>query len=499
MNSILVILPNNLGDIIMALPMMEGLKAEDPGRSISFLVEDGFEAGIENNPFCDEIIKFPRKHIRDHGMIREWEKALTPLRDIIERIAASHYDTIINLCQHTYVSFLVPLMKGRVVLGRQFLKEGNQSIGDCWSQYLYAIPFSRSSNALHAADVYRRIAGVTEHRGGYSIVITAKEKAWALDFLQKRGVDFQNKIMLFQPGAAFPSKCWPAEHFICLGRMLTHEGWQILISGAPSEKDNAMQISQGIGKNCFIIAGETQFRQAISICALTKGCVTGDTALMHAASGLNVPTYALFGPTNPVETGPYGNGNWVFSAHCLDRPCFKTICFSDSCMRSIAPETVFSCIEGGNPGMNPPCDVYITETEKNGDFRLVAVSWNAHSYYDKITAWLARKAFEPEIEGSFSIGSGKEASVQITEQWLEAIEKMKATLEKYLETRDSSAIGEFEREKQALACFNGIGEFWTAMLNIRLNSIPLLNPLEGIVQSVEVCNETMKQIRDAFP
>jgi len=46
--------------------------------------------------------------------------------------------------------------------------------------------------------------------------------------------------------------------------------------------------------------------------------------------------------------------------------------------------------------------------------------------------------------------------------------------------------------------FKGIGEFWTALLNIRLNSVPLLNPLEGIKLSIEVCNSTIQQIRNAI-
>ena len=36
MSKVLVILPNNLGDVIMTLPVLEGLKRSDPHTDISF-------------------------------------------------------------------------------------------------------------------------------------------------------------------------------------------------------------------------------------------------------------------------------------------------------------------------------------------------------------------------------------------------------------------------------------------------------------------------------
>ena len=200
--------------------------------------------------------------------------------------------------------------------------------------------------------------------------------------------------MLFQAGAAFASKRWPVENFIKLGSRLVSDGWQIVITGAPSEKDCAMGIQQGIGQNCIVAAGETTFRQSLAICSLAAGCVTGDTAQMHAAAGFNVLTYAIFGPTNPVETGPYGNGHFVFSAHCPSRPCFKTECKTGICMRSVLPETIYACIKDNNPGDSPRCDIYKTVVEKNSDYRLIALSKNAWSFFNPVDAYLTRCVFE---------------------------------------------------------------------------------------------------------
>lgn len=304
--------------------------------------------------------------------------------------------------------------------------------------------------------------------------------------------------MVFQPGAAFSSKCWPIEHFITLGRLLTQRGWQILITGAPSEAGRAKSIQEGIGCDSFSIAGETTFRQSIAACGLSQGCVTGDTAQMHAAAGLHVPVYALFGPTNPVETGPYGSGNWVFSGFCSDKPCFNPTCSTIQCMRSILPETLLSCIENGDPGNDPPCDVYTTAAKPNGDFMLMPQSAGAYPYVNEPDAMLSQNAFESDSKiGSIEAGN-KALSLNETKHWLEIVEKMKDVLQRYVIDRDSNGIKEFELKKQTLAHFKGIGEFWTALLNIRLNSVPLLNPIEGIRKSAEACATTIQQLKNTL-
>ena len=61
---ILTILPNNLGDVLMALPVLEGLSKKYPESEIHFLCEEGYEAGIEHSSACSKIILFNRKKFK---------------------------------------------------------------------------------------------------------------------------------------------------------------------------------------------------------------------------------------------------------------------------------------------------------------------------------------------------------------------------------------------------------------------------------------------------
>jgi ADP-heptose:LPS heptosyltransferase len=497
-SKILVMLPNNLGDVIMATPVLSGLKMSYPGCYCAFFVEEGFEAGLENNPYCDEIIRFPRKKIKGALTVEPHDQGFALLQSCIIALKKKQFDLVINLSQHPYVSYIAALIQSKTVIGQCFLQEGVHALADSWSQYLYAVAFARQCNNLHAADVYRRIAGVAGHQGMYSIIVTEEEKNQAKKYLVEKKIDVQKKIMIFQAGAAFSSKRWPVENFIKLGLMLVSAHWQIIVTGASSETSVARGIEQGIGRNCTVSSGETTFRQSIALCSMAQGCVTADTALMHAAAALGVPTYALFGPTSPVETGPYGNGHFVFSARCPKRPCFETECKTGICMRSVLPETVYACISEKDPGSSPKCDVYKTIVEKNGDFKLMPFSANANVYFSTDEASLTRRAFEPDLHNAKNHENEQDVAVVQTRKWLEELSFLQKTLDDFQSTGNKDYIRLFEQKKMDLEHLKGIGEFWTALLNIRLNSIPLIDAGEGIKKHGTACRETYEQIHRAL-
>jgi ADP-heptose:LPS heptosyltransferase len=490
---ILVVLPNNLGDVIMATPVMEGLAKKYKNAHVMFFCEEGFEGGMQNNPFCSQIITFPRRKIRD--LLRtNWREGLELCSLCVKDIAEYGWDTVVNLSQQNHVSLIVSQFSAKSTVGQYFRPEGNHCINDLWSQYLYAIPFARSCNNLHAADVYRRIAGVKTHRGGYVISLSDEEKTWAKKIGGRHG---SGKTMALQPGAAFPSKRWPGEYFVKLGRMLAADGWSILITGAPAERDAARAIAAQIGPAAASVAGDTTFRQSMALVAQCQGCVTGDTAQMHASAGLDVPTYALFGPTNPVETGPYGNGHMVFSGRCGSMPCFKTECGSQECMKSILPEDVYACIKSGSCPDSCSCNAYRTTLNKNGDFSLVPFRPSMHRYFHEGAVCLVRNIFDDRwncVPDSADFAHG----VAETGKWLEIVSDMCNALVNYEKKHDPKYITMFEVLKKSLCGLTSVGAFCTAFLNIRLNSIPVMSPFDAVHQSIEVCWQAHKQVGRAI-
>ncbi len=50
---------------------------------------------------------------------------------------------------------------------------------------------------------------------------------------------------------------------------------------------------------------------------------------MHLAAAVGTPVVAIFGPTDPVTTGPWGEGHAVVKKEVPCSPCLKRICPTD--------------------------------------------------------------------------------------------------------------------------------------------------------------------------
>jgi ADP-heptose:LPS heptosyltransferase len=70
--------------------------------------------------------------------------------------------------------------------------------------------------------------------------------------------------------------------------------------------------------------------------------VSNDSGPMHIAASLGIPTLGIFGPTNPLQQGPYGdNHRWVRNEEldCLE--CSLTACpIGNLCMTQLEVERV---------------------------------------------------------------------------------------------------------------------------------------------------------------
>jgi ADP-heptose:LPS heptosyltransferase len=496
MTNTLVILPNNLGDVIMALPVIESLKNSNSSSSVTFFVEDGFEGGAINHPSIDHLFLFPRNRIKQMLNSSEWQDGINCLKKYIDELNSNNFDRIVNLCQHSYIATLVSQLVAPVLQGRHFLAQGCHAIKDTWSRYLYSIPYARTCNMLHAVDVYKYISGITGVPGSGTIVLTSEEKDTSIQFLKYNGIPQGARKVLIHPGAAYLSKMWPVDHYIQLAKKLIQEQCWIIVTGSPDEMDIAESIRQQTGDKCICAAGKISFRESIALVSHVEFCVTGDTAMMHAAAAVGVQVYALFGPTNPVETGPYGKKHIIFSGRCASRPCFCIDCKNRMCMKSISPQTVFNYIKTGSYE-NASCDIYITTIKKDFTYGIIPLYENGPSYYYKPFAELTRKLFDTSIE----LTCTKEEITSLKfdlQKIVDALHSIEIQLSSFIEDSNNSHLHHYEKLRADLEKTNDLSRFLTAFLNTGLNSIPLLNPRAGLQKSLQICQELHLRIQDTL-
>jgi len=135
-------------------------------------------------------------------------------------------------------------------------------------------------------------------------------------------------------GAAYgPSKLWPRERVAELCRMLSARGEIPLLLGTGDDRVAAERI-----------AGETSARSLVgrdrpellpALLAELDALVCGDTGVGHLAAAGGTPVVALFGPTDPRLSAPRGPVR-VITHPVACAPCFYRACpIEHPCLRGI--------------------------------------------------------------------------------------------------------------------------------------------------------------------
>lgn len=144
------------------------------------------------------------------------------------------------------------------------------------------------------------------------------------------------------PGSKYgPAKRWPG--YADLIGLLPDAS--VVLLGDRADEESAQAIAAAAPERVHNLTGQTTIAQAAAIIAGAKLVVANDSGLMHIAGYLGTPVVGIFGSTSPVWTHPLGKRSGVITAHTPCSPCFEKSCRYGhyTCLKSITPEAVAQC------------------------------------------------------------------------------------------------------------------------------------------------------------
>jgi lipopolysaccharide heptosyltransferase II len=148
------------------------------------------------------------------------------------------------------------------------------------------------------------------------------------------------------PGAEYgPAKRWP--HFAEVAQEIASRfPVQWLLFGTAGDAAIGAKIADVLGENCGNRIGQTTLEDLIDELRNCDLLLTNDTGTMHLAALLRVPTVSIFGSTEPLRTGPLGQGHRIFRHHVECSPCFLRECPLDfRCMHAVTSAEVVAGIQ----------------------------------------------------------------------------------------------------------------------------------------------------------
>lgn len=322
---ILVIKLRAIGDVLLSSPVVQNLHEFFPNARIDFLTDKYVADVVVGNPWISEVLTFDRKN--DSGI------------RIIRRVRGKSYDLVIDLFSNPRSAIITGLSGAPVRVGFPFR----------WRKYAYNIIVPPRTGNIHNVDfnldALRRIDVPVRHVHPY-FPLDERAKRFADGWIGGQHLNGSTVVGL-NPGGGWTTKRWGLEHYARLGDLISeqHNAAIVLLWG-PGEEQDAKFVREKMKSQSYIIPPTTlsELGGIIERCAVV---VSNDSGPMHIAAALNVATLGIFGPTNPLQQGPYGEGHrWVRNEDldCLE--CSLTTCsIGNICMTQLSVERVMDVFD----------------------------------------------------------------------------------------------------------------------------------------------------------
>lgn len=339
---ILIIKPSSPGDIIHALPVLHGLRRRYPQAHLAWLVATSFANLIEADPALDEVVPFDRKRF---GRLGRSMRVSGEFASFVRGLRRRKYDLVVDL-QGLFRSGFLALASGAAVrVGFAAAREL------AWMFYTHKVPCREDDQ--HAADRnygVGRLLDFAEVPMDFTIALAEDDRRQAAGALQEAGLPPDGAYAVLVPVTRWETKCWPAERFGRLARMIKERyglGTALVGGGADVEVGDAVAAaSGGVARN---LCGRTTLRQLAALIDRASIVVTADSTPMHMAAALKRPLVALFGPTNPARTGPYGRSRDVMRVDLDCAPCYlrklRQCPHQHACMERLTIEAVAAAVD----------------------------------------------------------------------------------------------------------------------------------------------------------
>jgi heptosyltransferase-2 len=318
---ILVILPNWLGDAVMATPAIELLSQHYANTHFTFVGSYVSIEALKYHPLChkaivDETKKASSRLLATYKLAKElgqFDLAISFRNQIYSSLLLRFTQTVLTIAKASWHSKLLLSHTPSIKPDRHLVE-----------QY--------SKLAMINCDTFDGVSGTLK------LYIPPKK--------------FEKKSLGINAGATYGSaKRWYPERFAEVAAAFS-DRYNIIIFGGPRELEMAKDIENSLKKlnivNYSNIAGKTNIQE---LCANIGGCslfITNDSGPMHVAAAYQVPTVAIFGPTKHKETSQWKNKKSEIVRHDLEcAPCMKRECplKHHDCMKGIMAFEVIESVK----------------------------------------------------------------------------------------------------------------------------------------------------------
>ncbi|RKU29143.1 hypothetical protein C6497_07070 [Candidatus Poribacteria bacterium] len=286
MKKILVFSFSFIGDAVLSTTVIHPLRQHFPNSHITFLVGPHAVNLFANDPQLDTTFVYDNRgeHQGFYGRLK-----------LIKSLRSQKFDLVVNLRD----SFIA------------------RCIGaEHWG-------LVRGDRNRHAVTRYLDVLtnyGVDIRNAHPQVQLTDAELTEAQRLLTGAEINSENLIIAVHPGGNWQYKLWRAKKYAALADLLTEKyDATILLFAGPNERKLQSEVADMMNSQPIIIDTDN-LREVAALIASCNIYIGNDTGPMHIASAVGTRVIALFGSTNHIRSGPYGDQHTVVQSG-LDLGC----------------------------------------------------------------------------------------------------------------------------------------------------------------------------------
>ncbi|TAF65880.1 MAG: lipopolysaccharide heptosyltransferase family protein [Cytophagales bacterium] len=315
-SKIIISRTDNLGDVMLTLPLAGYLKKHFPTAKIGFIGKKYTRALIEESTHIDTF--FDKEEIlQNPSMLQNWQA-----------------DVIIYAFPDRSIAALAAKIgiKNRIGTGHR------------WWHWLYCnhrVNFSRKKSDLHESQLNCKLLKPL----GIDKIPTLQELAECYGYHNEATIPQEEKIqIIFHPKSKGSSKEWLATHYYQLAQLLTPAEYEIYITGVAEEgeilRSNTPQLFEL--PHVIDLTGQLSLNQLMDKIKHSHALIAASTGPLHIAAALGIVAVGIYPPLRPIHPArwqPVGKKAFFLvneKPNCED--CKKQQ--DCPCMNAISPETV---------------------------------------------------------------------------------------------------------------------------------------------------------------
>ncbi|HBS88736.1 MAG: hypothetical protein A2W91_19020 [Bacteroidetes bacterium GWF2_38_335] len=329
-SNIIISRTDNIGDVVLSLPMAGVLKSRYPNCKITFLGKSYTRSIVDICTQVDDFIAWDDIKDRDFQTNVDFFKSL----DI---------DTFIHVFPNPEIARIAAKarIKNRIGTSRRLyhLTTCNKKIN-----------LKRRNSNLHESQLNLKLLEPLGIKADFPLLKIPEYYG-----LKKPGVpdpEFSELLsksrinLIIHPRSMGSAREWGLENFATLIHFLPENKYKIFITGTKEDGESMKDFLSTYEQKVIDLTGKMTLTQLVSFINACDGLVAASTGPLHISAALGKFTIGLYAPMRPIHPGRWAPVGYNAEFLVIDKSCNKCRKTSDcECIRSISPNDVLQKLE----------------------------------------------------------------------------------------------------------------------------------------------------------